>query len=592
MSSLSVADLLRARQVCRQWNEEASKYFRNRVKLKIYQSKELNTIQSILEKSKEMFCFPLEFKRVHLEAELRPSSSGGGAFDLFFAQFAPKLKTFSVKQSSWDTMFPLNRFTELEELTVYGNLNKHVGVFPRQVEPYLRNLKRAYFYLEGRITTDTAVEAFVINIATLLHSSPNLEEIIAPQKMDHRDETPESFRDLTANYIFLNLLCSEEATIRLPCLRSIHIDAKLEDRDLHSLGVAASKFPNVDTLRIALSGLATRRELIFVLESYADRLKKLAISYSKTHGHRMTLESFFLQDNPLKKLEYLSLKNYPASVVFVGAIRSLKEFRIEVRNIADCFPTDRDDFFLQPILSSVSTRSDKTWKRRDADAAVVQIDDSEPPTPKKMRTLRVDPSKAHGLTSFHYIHHKEGTQINLYGDRCPFTVTRRIAMRFPQLTRLTLDNMTGDSLTCVIKYLPLLEELHALGGFYNDLAITGASSKEELKDPEFPSKRKLPYIGDLKCKNTHKQSCLDVVRRRFVFISDVHTLSLSTFSKNSALWDTTDLLSKHSIYYGLMDCPSLRRLTLGNDERKISCTGAKFETSVSFVSLFRMHVRF
>ncbi|CAG7732647.1 unnamed protein product [Allacma fusca] len=510
-----------------------------------------------------MFKFPLQFDRIHLEARLSPIPPKSRPFQLFFNEFAPQLKSLSIKQS-WDTLFPLNRLPELEELSIYGNLNKQQDIFPpATVPPYLPNLKRAYFYLEGRITTTNALSNFAMNMTTLLKAAPNLEEIVAPKKIDHRDETADSYRDNTANHIFLHMLASDRK-LKLLHLKVLRIDAKLMDFDLNMLSRTAPSLPQLETLGIALSGAATRTAVVAVLQNFSPTLKDLSISYSKTHGTRMSLESFFLHESPLRKLEALNLKNYPASVCFLGAIKQLKKFRIEVRNIGDCFDNDRDDFFLQPTpfiplqnpyacVLGESSKSKQSRRKKDEDLAE--------PSVKKSRSgfLRVDPSKAHGLTSFHYIHNKEGTQINLYGDRCPFVVTRRIAMRFPQLTHLTLDNMTGDSMTCIIKYLPLLEHLTAVGGFYNDLSIVGASSREEMLRSDFPQKRKLPYIGDLKY---------------------LHTLMLSTFSMDSLLWDKTDLLSEWSIYLGIIDCKKLRRLTLGNDNRGNSSMRSKFETAI------------
>ena len=55
MSYLPVKDLLRAGLVSRQWNEEASKYFRRRVQLRVYEEKDVKTVRDILRKSNEMW---------------------------------------------------------------------------------------------------------------------------------------------------------------------------------------------------------------------------------------------------------------------------------------------------------------------------------------------------------------------------------------------------------------------------------------------------------------------------------------------------------------------------------------------------------
>ena len=89
------------------------------------------------------------------------SAGAGRALDLFLAELGPKLKT--LKESSWDALFPLNRFMELEELSIHGSLSEGLvtGVFSSPIdEPHMKNLKRIFFNLEGQ-STSTMVAKFV-----------------------------------------------------------------------------------------------------------------------------------------------------------------------------------------------------------------------------------------------------------------------------------------------------------------------------------------------------------------------------------------------------------------------------------------------
>lgn len=467
-SYLKFSDLKPFRQVCSLWNEEACKHFRHKAKVV------LNGEENVVAYTK-LFNSPTSTAQAfHTSFELQGDIElGSFSVQRFFDLFGEKIKYMCFSRVKWkqtelrDLLF--EKLPDLEELGFEVRACSDPQLFSVGDDPgqaggeALQPRDHSGAVLAKvrvlRLNGPSRPEETKPFLRDLLHASPNVEVISSLKTSTMSNPLPMPFIQYICQAMNYG---TADDLVNLPCASSVAIaDAILETKcsklsKLATLGVNMRlRTQGLDQL--ALKGYPLRQlDLTVMSDVTSCTLQKMLSSV------RNTLKILKLKFQPggpvpiefvtpeLSKLESLSLNGYKNSLKFLEHLPNLKVL----------------------ILIRINLQ----------------------------RALAMEPvqcRKPFVIESFQVFE-----EFSMGGLACD--TIRLLALLFPQVKELKLENLCDGSLVEVFEEFPLLEDLNALNGFYTDAGVTGIkkhlleASHNSLETVEYAELKEKPDISCLK----------------------------------------------------------------------------------------------
>ncbi|ODM99831.1 hypothetical protein Ocin01_06859 [Orchesella cincta] len=489
-SYLLVSDLKSFRQVCAQWNEEACKQLRLKAKI-ILQGEENLVAYTKLNSSAQSF---------HTNFELRGDLELGClSVQTFFNTFGSQIKYVCFNRVKWketelkDILF--EKLPKLEELGLEARAYSDRRLFPgvsdhelmmvnsKLLLPKIRVLRLNIFSLMTEVTTPF--------LRDVLRVSPNVEVISSLKTSTIANPLPMPFIQYICqamNYdtaddlvhmpyaadIAIAEAIIETKGLSLPKLACLDCNMRLRTPSLNQLALKGYPLRQLD---LTVMSDVTSCTLQRLLSSVTNTLQVLKLKFQPGCP---AAEEFVTPE--LKKLAELTLNGFKCSMKFLEYFPNLKMLTLIRIN-------------LQRALAMEAVQCEK---------------------PLELESFQV---------------FEEFSMGGLAGD-----TIRLLALLFPRVRRLKLENLSDDSIVQVFAEFPYLEELNAMNGFYTDCGVTGIQ----------------------KCIFNSSHSASDNVDlRRFKENPDISCMkNLRSLSLGSPK------LTDYSILHGVALCKGIRRLHL------------------------------
>ncbi|CAL8093048.1 unnamed protein product [Orchesella dallaii] len=488
-SYLPVSDLKSFRQVCVQWNEEACKHLRRKAKI-ILQGEESLIAYTKLNSPAQSF---------HTNFELRGDLElGSSSVQTFFDTFGSKIKFICFNRVKWketelkDILF--EKLPKLEELGLEARAYSDRRLFPgvsdhelivdsKLVLPKIRVLRLNIFSLMTEVTTPFLRDVLRVSPNVEVISSLKTTTIVNPLPMPFIQYICQAMNYDTADDLvhmpYAADIAIAEAIIEtkgltLPKLACLDCNMRLRTPGLNQLALKGYPLRQLD---LTVMSDVTSCTLQRLLSSVSNTLQVLKLKFQPGCP---AAEDFVTPE--LKSLSLLTLNGFKSSLKFLEHFSNLKVLKLIRIN-------------LQRTLAMEAVQCRK---------------------PSQLESFQV---------------FEEFSMGGLAGD-----TIRLLALLFPRVRKLKLENLNDDSIVQVFAEFPQLEEMNAMSGFYTDCGVTG------IQKSVFNSSHNAVDNVDLRrFKEKPDISCLKNLR------------SLSLGSPK---------LTDYSILHGVILCKGIRRLHL------------------------------